>query len=371
MTANCQSNHGFPPGSDRARCRPRAPTRRPLCGVRPVLGRSNVEPTEGLDQFTRLHACRCSNSRSAASLADRLACCIAMRDSSLWLGARDGRPHFAKRTSCMGNKFVAGLGSLSPQRPLTERATTPQEKRSIRNVVYPTVWAVNQATSTSPSRSGNSPAMHSTVGKVRNLRNLRKVTEFLTFLTSKFAKNARFLTFLAFLIKNFKMNRRAANPDSSTLTRRAQRLFLQNPRFLPYSYPTSTLLSPYPRTARANAMTCSANVRNLRNLRNVTEFFHISHLEIPQKCPISSISHISHQISKKTGCSFLSRSFAFIRGCRSAAFSEEGRNTLEHTRNTQKHTQPNTLNPRVCIEKNTQNTLKHTQFLLPPPHSPF
>jgi len=124
-----------------------------------------------------------------------------MRDSSQWLGARDGRPHFAKRTSCMGNKFVAGLGSLSPQRPLTERATTPQEKRSIRNVVYPTVWAVNQATSTSPSRRGNSPAMHSSVENVRNLRNLRKLTGFLTFLTSKSFKNPRFLTFLTFLSK--------------------------------------------------------------------------------------------------------------------------------------------------------------------------
>ncbi len=45
--------------------------------------------------------------------------------------------------------------------------------------------------------------------------------------------------------------------------------------------------------------------------------------------------------------------------------------TLEHSQNTQKHTQPNTLKTRVCIEKNTQNTLKHTQFLLPPPQSPF
>jgi len=44
-----------------------------------------------------------------------------MRDFLLWLGARDGR---------------------CPQRPLTERATTPHRKRSIRNVVYPTVWAV-------------------------------------------------------------------------------------------------------------------------------------------------------------------------------------------------------------------------------------
>ena len=73
MTTNRQSNHGFPPGSDRARCRPRAPTRRPLFGVRTVLGRSNVERAEGFDQFTRLHACCCSNSRSAGSLA----CCIA------------------------------------------------------------------------------------------------------------------------------------------------------------------------------------------------------------------------------------------------------------------------------------------------------
>ena len=69
MTTNCQSNHGFPPGSDRARCRPRAPTRRPLCGVRPVLGRSNLPRTENLDQLARLLAHRCcSNSRCADSL---------------------------------------------------------------------------------------------------------------------------------------------------------------------------------------------------------------------------------------------------------------------------------------------------------------
>jgi len=37
-----------------------------------------------------------------------------------------------------------------------------------------------------------------------------------------------------------------SSPDSSTVTGRAKRLLFQKPRFLPYSYPTFTLLSPYP-----------------------------------------------------------------------------------------------------------------------------
>ena len=64
-----------------------------------------------------------------------------MRDFSLWLGARDGR---------------------CPQRPLTERATTPQRKRTIRNVVYPTVWAVKSGTLFEP----RSPRPTVVVGKL-------------------------------------------------------------------------------------------------------------------------------------------------------------------------------------------------------------
>ena len=63
MTANCHdidyrsgSNRGFMIRSGSARCRPRAPTRRPLCGVRTVLGRRYLARTDSLDQFTTLLA---------------------------------------------------------------------------------------------------------------------------------------------------------------------------------------------------------------------------------------------------------------------------------------------------------------------------
>ena len=42
-----------------------------------------------------------------------------------------GRPQFSKRKSLMGTWLVAGLGSQSPQRALTEAATTQEVKRSI------------------------------------------------------------------------------------------------------------------------------------------------------------------------------------------------------------------------------------------------
>jgi len=80
------------------------PTRRPVLGVRTVLGRSNLPRTENLDQLTRLLAYRrCSNPRSAYSLPsvlsaialatvealmtkDGLLCCIAGCQSSPLIG---------------------------------------------------------------------------------------------------------------------------------------------------------------------------------------------------------------------------------------------------------------------------------------------